>query len=446
MTSEQDSCDIQNLKLDGDDDDDDTKPPTIPLRGPTTTSIDIKTRLQKECPECLPNYRAITSYLVMSKECEIKSSITKLEDHLYLGGQSATNLSLLKQNEITHIINTVENDPNLHKVYAEDSSQAEGSDFVYLKFSAEDSDKYPIMDHFQDVFQFIEDAEKMKGRCLIHCVQGINRSGVLATAYIMKKYNIGPFAAVKTVQRKRGRILTNNSFIAQLLIYANENGLLEKDGLSLLQSQWAMDHKIFKKGIKKLNDEAPECIPFYNIIRSMLDQKSTIRLPSPPIFDVTPSMITEYLYLGNLRSARNVEELKSIGITHVINTIEKYSHTINSRKESQEYIKLLYEKENMEFMGFTSDDDDGYPILDHFQAVYDFIEKARKNNGKCLIHCVQGRNRSGVLATAYVMIKHKIDPISAVEHVVTKRNHVLSNGSFLVDLLILAKQNNLLIM
>ena len=422
------------------------KPPTIPLRGPTSNSISVKSRLEKDFPECLPNYRAITSYLSMSKECEIKSSMTKLEDHFFIGGQSSTNLDLLKQNKITHIINTVENDAEVNQVYAKDASQTGKNEITYLKFSAQDNDQYPIMDHFDEVFKFIEDAEKAQGKCLIHCVHGINRSGVLATAYVMKKQNIGPFAAVKRVQRKRGRLLTNNTFIAQLVIYAKENGYLERDGLFSLQNQWAMDLKVFSKGMKTLQDEAPECIPFYNIIKSMLDQKSTntFRSGSQSHLDVVPSMITECLYLGNLRSARNMETLKSIGITHVINTIEKYSETMDSKKESQESLKSFYANQNIEYMGFTSDDDDGYPILDKFEAVFEFIEKARKENGKCLIHCVQGRNRSGVLTAAYIMIKNQIDPISAVEHVVTKRNHVLSNGSFLVDLLILAKQRKLL--
>jgi len=441
--AKEESFDLQKLILE----DFFEKPPTIPLHGPTSSSQDAKVILQKDFPECLPNFRAITSYLSMSKECEIKSSMTKLEDHLFIGGQSATSLNLLEQYKITHIINTVENDPYLHKVYAEAGAQTEGNELTYLKFSAEDSDQYPIMDHFQDVYQFIEDAEKANGRCLIHCIHGVNRSGVLATAYVMKKNKIGPFTAVKRVQRKRGKILFNNSFVSQLLIYAKENGNLEKDGLSAFQNQWMMDLKVFEKGMKKLQEEAPECIPFYNIIRSMLDQKSSIRSSTgtQPHLDVSPSMITEYLYLGNLRSARNIEELKSIGITHVINTIEKYSKTTPSKNESQEVSKSSHvNQETFEYLRFTSDDDDGYPIMDHFEAVFEFIEKARKSNGKCLIHCIQGRNRSGVLATAYVMVQHKIDPISAVEHVVTKRNHVLSNGSFLVDLLILAKRHNLL--
>jgi protein-tyrosine phosphatase len=387
----------------------------------------------------------------MTRNCEIKSSLTMLDDHLYIGSQSAMNLSLLKKYKITHIINTVENNKDIHQVYASEASQITDEDsnnYKYLRFSAEDDEQYPIMDHFQDVFEFIENAYKEGGRCLIHCIMGINRSGVLATAYMMIKNNIGPFAAVKRVQRKRGRLLTNNAFISKLLIFAKTRGYLEKDQLFSLQSRWISDLKIFPKGMEVLQNSAPECIPYYNIIKDLLDRRAiTIReTGQSKTEDRAPSLITENLYLGHLGHARNIALLKSMGITHLINTIEKYSETTQSIKESSGSIsnKSLYEKENISYMGFTSDDDDGYPILKHFDDVFSFIETARQNNGKCLIHCAQGRNRSGVLATAYVMLKHKIDPISAVEHVITKRDNILSNGSFIVHLLLLASKEQLL--
>jgi protein-tyrosine phosphatase len=281
---------------------------------------------------------------------------------------------------------------------------------------------------------------------------GINRSGVLATAYMMIKNNIGPFAAVKRVQRKRGRLLTNYAFISKLLIFAKTRGYLEKDQLFSLQSRYISDLKIFPKGMEVLQKKAPECIPYYNIIKDLTfyqryQSAITIReTGQSKTEDRAPSFITENLYLGHLGHARNIAMLKSMGITHLINTIEKYSETTHSIKDSSESIsnKCLYEKENISYMGFTSDDDDGYPILHHFDEVFSFIETARQNNGKCLIHCAQGRNRSGVLATAYVMLKPRIDPISAVEHVITKRDNILSNGSFVVQLLLLASKEKLL--
>jgi protein-tyrosine phosphatase len=242
------------------------------LRGPTALSVAIKNKLQNDAPDCVLYYKSIVSYLNMTTNCEIKSSLTMLDDHLYIGGQSAMNLSMLKKYKITHIINTVENNKDMHQVYASEASQIADEDsnnLKYLRFSADDDENYPIMDHFQDVFEFIENAYKEGGRCLIHCIMGINRSGVLATAYMMIKNNIGPFAAVKRVQRKRGRLLTNNAFISKLLIFAKTRGYLEKDQLFSLQSRWISDLKIFPKGMEVLQKKAPECIPYYNIIKDV---------------------------------------------------------------------------------------------------------------------------------------------------------------------------------
>ena len=45
--AEEDRCDIQKLTLEDNND----KPPTIPLRGPTSSSQDAKVILQKDFPE-----------------------------------------------------------------------------------------------------------------------------------------------------------------------------------------------------------------------------------------------------------------------------------------------------------------------------------------------------------------------------------------------------------
>ena len=83
--------------------------PPLPLRGPTSHSVDIKNKLQNIAPECVPYYRAIVTYLNTSGGSrETQNSMTMLNEHLFIGGQEATNLTLLKKNKITHIINTVE--------------------------------------------------------------------------------------------------------------------------------------------------------------------------------------------------------------------------------------------------------------------------------------------------------------------------------------------------
>ena len=105
--------------------------------------------------------------------------------------------------------------------------------------------------------------------------------------------------------------------------------------------------------------------------------------------------ILDHLYLGGWMDARNIALLETTGITHICNTVEdnRYASFYSDYKR---------------YLGFSSEDSDSYPIMDHFDAVYDFIESTRKDGGKCLIHCMAGINRSGCLATAYLMVLENI--------------------------------------
>ena len=85
------------------------------------------------------------------------------------------------------------------------------------------------MQHFEKVFDFIEDARKSHGKAFIHCLMGINRSGALAVAYMMVHKNVGPITAAKLAKKQRNLILTNDHFQRQLIHLANQRGLLALD-------------------------------------------------------------------------------------------------------------------------------------------------------------------------------------------------------------------------
>ena len=151
---------------------------------------------------------------------------TLILDHVYLGSEiDAKYRRVLKQNGITHIINCAENyvktGAEFYKSYG---SQA------YLGFSALDTVDYNMMQHFEDAYDFMEDARKTGGKVLVHCVMGINRSAVLVIAYLMIHKNMGPLSAAKFVKEKReGALMYNLGFQRQLVKFADERGLLEKD-------------------------------------------------------------------------------------------------------------------------------------------------------------------------------------------------------------------------
>lgn len=48
-------------------------------------------------------------------------------------------------------------------------------------------------------------------------------------------------------------------------------------------------------------------------------------------------------------------------------------------------------------------DESGADIRQHFDPMYDFVEKARKEGGRVLVHCGAGASRSATLCAAYLM-------------------------------------------
>jgi len=83
--------------------------------------------------------------------------------------------------------------------------------------------------HFARAHAFVESARSSGGRCLVHCQAGINRSVAVLTASFMLQERTPLVEAVRRVRAARGRpILSNRSFVRQLVRFAREHSLLEQ--------------------------------------------------------------------------------------------------------------------------------------------------------------------------------------------------------------------------
>ena len=186
-----------------------------------------RNQLCENAPELVPYFETILRVVTLPDDFYIPRSLTRLDDCLYLGDiNDARDLDQLKHHNITNIINTAESSFEDDENY---TKSLYDSAFKYMGFPGQDREDYPIMSHFKEIHSFIENARKNNEKCLIHCMRGVNRSGVLAVAHIMVKNNLGPITASQLVYQKRGMLLTNPSFISQLLIYAQQNGYTELD-------------------------------------------------------------------------------------------------------------------------------------------------------------------------------------------------------------------------
>ncbi len=124
-------------------------------------------------------------------------------------------------------------------------------------------------------------------------------------------------------------------------------------------------------------------------------------------------MITQSIYMGSIMSAMDKDNLKKIGITHIINCIGKEESEKFPNYESIDGIEYMYIN-----MGSSNQAD----LSQYPESTCVFIENALKVNGKILIHCKRGMNRSGSIVIAYIMNKFRMPFDDAYKFVQSKRS------------------------
>lgn len=104
--------------------------------------------------------------------------------------------------------------------------------------------------------------------------------------------------------------------------------------------------------------------------------------------------VEEFMYVGGIRVAQNIQLLKAVGITHVINC--SAITTENFFPETFTY-KSLY-----------MNDSPGEDLACHIYSVVAVIDEVRRKGQKVLVHCTQGVSRSCSFCIAYLMLLEKI--------------------------------------
>ncbi|CAD5168217.1 unnamed protein product [Musa acuminata subsp. malaccensis] len=93
-------------------------------------------------------------------------------------------------------------------------------------------------------------------------------------------------------------------------------------------------------------------------------------------------IVKDFLYLGSYDNASRREILKTLGITHVLNTVPTCQ---NLYKNSFTY-HCLQDNKSLQF-----------------DEANQFLEKCDKDKARVLVHCMLGKNRSPAIVIAYLM-------------------------------------------
>eukprot|EP00027_Filamoeba_sp_ATCC50430_P012674 CAMPEP_0168574242 /NCGR_PEP_ID=MMETSP0413-20121227/18971_1 /TAXON_ID=136452 /ORGANISM="Filamoeba nolandi, Strain NC-AS-23-1" /LENGTH=141 /DNA_ID=CAMNT_0008607561 /DNA_START=23 /DNA_END=444 /DNA_ORIENTATION=+ len=100
--------------------------------------------------------------------------------------------------------------------------------------------------------------------------------------------------------------------------------------------------------------------------------------PDPVGVHQTPSQILPQLYLGALYDAQDVQKLKQLGITHVLNM----AHVLNSVDAK------FYEPHGIKYKGLFAIDTDSFDISKYFDETYAYILDAITSDTKILVNCI----------------------------------------------------------
>lgn len=159
-------------------------------------------------------------------------------DHLYMGNQrNADNVELLRRYGITHVLNCA----GLRRFdFARSPYPKESGIRGFLMISAEDSEDFDMARHFDEAMAFIDRAKKSKGKALVHCNLGVNRSGAIVAAYLMAEQKRTLLEVINYLKVKRFVVLSNKGFRRQLIQFARTRGLL--DPIIRFSSETVQDH------------------------------------------------------------------------------------------------------------------------------------------------------------------------------------------------------------
>ena len=125
--------------------------------------------------------------------------------------------------------------------------------------------------------------------------------------------------------------------------------------------------------------------------------------------------ITLKLYLGNNEGAKSKEDLRKLGITHIL-VVGYYLHE--------------YYPEDFTYKTIEIEDNEKGKIINYLLPAIEFIDRAEK----CYVHCRAGVSWSSTIVIGYIMLVNHMSYESAREFVEQKRKVIEPNENFVGQL------------
>lgn len=127
------------------------------------------------------------------------------------------------------------------------------------------------------------------------------------------------------------------------------------------------------------------------------------------------SKISDVLFIGNDKGARDFHSLHRLGITHIVNTAD----------ELENYYESVFDYARMGMLD-SSDED----ISDKLEPSFKYISFALSKGGKVFVHCYAGMSRSATIVLYYLMKSHRVSYDKALQYLKRCRPIVQPNAGY----------------
>ena len=136
-------------------------------------------------------------------------------------------------------------------------------------------------------------------------------------------------------------------------------------------------------------------------------------------YNLHPSKIFNWLYLGSYQNACNNNDLKDLKINYILNCAAEC--------QNKNYPEIIYFKAKI-------NDFPNFNISLFFNKTNEFINKAKLSGKNILIHCQLGISRSTTCLITYMIKYLGYNTISAMKYIKNKRPQIMPNFGFLQQL------------
>jgi hypothetical protein len=135
-----------------------------------------------------------------------------------------------------------------------------------------------------------------------------------------------------------------------------------------------------------------------------------------------PARILDFLYVGDQQMAAHETTLEKYGINWVLNTATECPNFFGSNPKYT-YMRLDLTDSASQTLSMST-----------LERAFTFIDDARKNHQKVLVHCQAGQSRSATIVISYIIRTFRWSLKDAYQYTQSKRKSVSPNLGFMAQL------------